>query len=290
MNITAALVKELRERTGAGMMECKKALTEHKGNIEAAIEAMRIAGQAQAAKKAGRIAAEGLIAIAAGDDAVAMIEINCETDFVSKGNDFINFCQAVADGALTNSISDVATLNDTVISGGKTVEEKRKDLIAKIGENMNVRRMALMSQQGDYIGIYQHGIRIGVLVDLQGGDADLAKDIAMHIAASRPVCIDEKGVPADLLQKEKDIFIAQAKESGKPEAIIEKMITGRIHKYLAEITLVGQAFVKDPDVFVGKLLAKNQAKVLSFVRFEVGEGLEKKNENFADEVMQQVNR
>ena len=286
MQISAALVKELRERTGAGMMECKKALAENNGDIEAAIEAMRIAGQAKAAKKAGRIAAEGVIATAAQGDQIAMVEVNCETDFVSKGDDFQDFAKGVAEAAC--GAADLDALAGADLGNGQSVENRRQELIAKIGENMSVRRFVTIGCQGDNQGVYLHGVRIGVLVDMQGGSAELAKDIAMHIAASRPVCVNADEVSQEMLDKEREIFSAQAKESGKPDNIIEKMVEGRIKKYLAEVTLLGQPFVKDPDLSVEKLLAKAGAKVLRFERFEVGEGIEKKSENFADEVMQQA--
>jgi elongation factor Ts len=288
MQISAAMVKELRERTGAGMMECKKALTENNGDIEAAIEAMRIAGQAKAAKKAGRVAAEGVIAVANDGKRAAMVELNSETDFVSKGDDFQGFAQEIAEAVLKHSPADLDVLNNATLDSGATVEKTRQDLIAKIGENISVRRFHIVNGDGGTLGVYRHGVRIGVLVDMQGGDADLAKDIAMHIAASRPVCVKADEVPQDMLDKEREIFSAQAKESGKPDNIIEKMVDGRIKKYLAEVTLLGQPFVKDPDQTVEKLLSKAGASVLSFSRFEVGEGIEKKSENFADEVMQQA--
>lgn len=286
MQITAALVKELRERTGAGMMECKKALTENNGDIEAAIEAMRISGQAKAAKKAGRVAAEGLISVAQDGNRAAMVEINSETDFVAKGDDFKDFCNAVAQTALSHQTADLDALLNASLDSGKTVEEGRKDLIAKIGENIGVRRVILA--EAPNLGVYLHGTRIGVLVELEGGDVDLAKDIAMHIAASRPVCVAADDVPAELLEKEKEIFSAQAAESGKPPEIIEKMVQGRIGKYLKEVTLLGQPFVKDPEQSIEKLLKTANAKALGFTRFEVGEGIEKKVDNFVEEVMQQA--
>ncbi len=291
MAITAALVKELRERTGAGMMECKKALVETDGDVELAIENMRKSGQAKAAKKAGRIAAEGVIVIQASDDGkkVAMAEVNCETDFVAKDDNFLSFANAVAERVLNSDVADVDALNALPLHEGEetTVEEARQALVSKIGENMNVRRFVRLESDGT-IANYRHGVRIGVLVDLASGDADLGRDLAMHVAASNPVCVEEKDVPADLLAKEKEIISAQAKESGKPDNIIEKMVEGRIRKYLAEITLTGQPFVKDPDTTVGKLLESAGASVNQFIRFEVGEGIEKKQENFADEVMAQV--
>ncbi len=290
MKITAALVKELRERTGAGMMECKKALVESGGDIEAAIEAMRKSGQAKAAKKAGRIAAEGLIVIQQDSNHAAMVEVNSETDFVSKADDFKGFCDALAATVLRECPSNLeALMAAPFINSDKSVENVRQDLIAKIGENVNVRRFALMESQKT-LGVYLHGARIGVLVDMRGGDAELAKDIAMHIAASRPLCISPDQVPTEVIDKEKDIFAAQAANSGKPAHIIEKMIGGHINKFLGEVTLLGQPFVKEPDQKVENLLKAKEATVVHFDRFEVGEGIEKKSENFADEVMEQVKK
>ena len=291
MKITAALVKELRERTGAGMMECKKALVESKGSVEAAIEAMRKSGQAKAAKKAGRIAAEGLIVIQQDDKHAAMVEVNSETDFVSKGDDFKNFCFAVATTVLQECPTDLEALMAAPLAGGdKTVEEARKDLVAKIGENSNVRRFALLDSNKGNLGVYLHGSRIGVLVDIRDASDELAKDIAMHIAASRPVCVSPDQVSADLVAKERDIYTAQATTSGKPEHIATKIVEGRLQKFLGEITLLGQPFVKDPDQKIAALLKAKGATVASFERFEVGEGIEKKAENFADEVMCQVKK
>jgi elongation factor Ts len=289
MAITAALVKELRERTGAGMMECKKFLTETDGDIEAAIETMRKAGMAKADKKAGRVAAEGLAKIKASDDNknAIIVEVNSETDFVTKGDDFIEFVDSIADCVLANKPADIETLLTLPLASGTSVEDTRKELIAKIGENMSVRRFEVI-ENADVIGTYQHGERIGVMVELEGGDVALGKDIAMHIAASRPVCVAEADVPQDALDKEREIFSAQAAESGKPENIIEKMVEGRIKKFLKEVTLLGQPFVKDPDQTVEQLLKSKNASVKRFVRFEVGEGIEKKEENFADEVMAQI--
>ncbi len=291
MAITAALVKELRERTGAGMMECKKALVETDGDIELAIENMRKSGQAKAAKKAGRIAAEGVIVIQPSEDGkkVAMAEVNCETDFVAKDDNFLSFANAVVERVLNSDVADVEALSALPLHEGEetTVEEARQALVSKIGENMSVRRFVRMETDGN-ISSYRHGVRIGVLVDMDADDAELGRDLAMHIAASNPVCVEEQDVPADLLAKEREIIEAQAKDSGKPDNIIEKMVDGRIRKYLSEVTLTGQPFVKDPDTKVGKLLDQKGAKVNRFERFEVGEGIEKKQENFADEVMAQV--
>jgi len=290
MAITASMVKELRERTGAGMMECKKALTETNGDIEAAIENMRKSGQAKAAKKAGRTAADGVIVIARGDAGdAAMVEVNCETDFVAKDENFQSFAEAVAERVLTSDASDVDALMAMPLHEGEdtTIEEARQALVSKIGENMNVRRFERVAAAGS-IASYNHGVRIGVLVDITGGDESLGRDLAMHIAASSPVCVSADQVPADMLAKEREITEAQAKESGKPDNIIEKMVEGRMRKYLSEITLVGQNFVKNPDNTVGKLLEEQGATVNSFTRFEVGEGIEKKVEDFRDEVMAQA--
>ncbi len=290
MQINAAMVKELRERTGAGMMECKKALTQTGGEMDAAIELMRKSGQAKADKKAGRVAAEGVIVVALSTDSkeAAIVEVNSETDFVAKDEQFQTFSRAVADVVLQHQPDDLEALSSLPIGSGGTVEEARLELISKIGENIKLRRFERLVSEGDRIGAYLHGSRIGVLVDMKGGDDVLVKDIAMHVAASRPVCVSENEVPQDLLTKEKAIFAAQAQESGKPADIVEKMVVGRVKKYLAEITLVGQAFVKDPDKTVGKLLQDAGASVSRFYRLEVGEGIEKKVENFADEVMAQV--
>ncbi len=285
MSITAAMVKELRERTGSGMMECKKALVETNGDIEQAIENMRKNGLAKADKKADRVAAEGLIGLQTGAGIAAMVEVNSETDFVAKNDDFVKFTADVAAIALEGKLTEAEALSAAAM-GDSTVDEVRKGLIAKIGENITVRRGAVV--EAPVVGAYQHGTRISVLVGLEGGDEALAKDIAMHIAASKPVCIDESEVPAELIEKEKEIFTAQAQESGKPAEIIEKMIGGRINKYLKEITLVGQPFVKNPDQTVAQLLKDAGAKVTSFVRFEVGEGIEKEETDFAAEVMAQA--
>jgi elongation factor Ts len=287
--ITASLVKELRERTGSGMMECKKALVETDGDIEAAAELMRKSGAAKADKKAGRVAADGAIKVSVSDDrkSAVILEINSETDFVAKDDNF----QAFADGVLQliqdnkpASVDDLAVLS---MAGGQSVEEARQALIAKVGENIQVRRFEIVeSEQG--ISSYLHGARIGVLIDSSAG-ADLARDIAMHVAAVNPQFVDTAAVPAEFVEKEKGILIAQAEDSGKPAEIIEKMIQGRLKKFLAEITLMEQPFVKDPDQSVGKLLSSTNASVSGFVRYEVGEGIEKKVEDFAAEVASQLN-
>ncbi|MFI9651729.1 translation elongation factor Ts [Guyparkeria halopsychrophila] len=288
MAITASLVKELRERTGSGMMECKKALVETDGDIEAAIEQMRKSGLAKADKKAGRVAAEGQVAIALSDDrkSAAMVEINSETDFVSKGDDFTGFASAVAERVLADDPADMDAVNALEVDGEKA-DDRRKALVAKLGENIQMRRFVRLATSG-VIGAYRHGERIGVLVELEGGSEELARDLAMHVAATKPSCVDESQVDEDTVEKEREIFRAQAAESGKPPEIVEKMIDGRIRKFLAEITLVGQPFVKDPDQTVGQLLKKEGAKVVRFERMEVGEGIEKAEGDFAAEVMAQV--
>jgi elongation factor Ts len=295
-DITAALVKELRERTGSGMMECKRALQETGGDIEAAVDLMRKAGQAKADKKASRVAAEGLIAIRQGAGAAAMVEVNCETDFVTKNDDFRAFVGAVADAALTGGALDFEAFLASPMPDGQSVEQNRRDCIAKIGENINVRRFARLTSSNGVLGSYLHGTRIGVLVELDGGDADLAKDIAMHVAASRPLCVGEDQVPAELIAKEMAIYAAQAEDEakGKPARVVEKIVgkivDGKLRKFLESVTLLGQAFVKDPDQTVGQLLAACGARVARFERFELGEGIEKKSGNFAAEVMAQVRR
>jgi elongation factor Ts len=287
--ISASLVKTLRERTGAGMMECKKALVAADGDIDAAVEEMRKSGLAKADKKAGRVAAEGVIGIAEdGAGHAAIAEINCETDFVSGGDDFQAFAREFTDLLLATRPADLGAALELPLRGEESVDAVRRGLVAKLGENIAIRRMQLIDRPNAAIAHYLHGSRIGEVVALEGGDETLARDIAMHVAASRPVCVAPEDVPPAVVDKEREIVTAQAVESGKPENIIEKMVAGRMSKYLNEIALVGQPFVKDPDKTVGKLLAEANAKVLEFVRYEVGEGVEKKAENFADEVMAQV--
>ena len=286
MAISAKMVKEMRERTGLGMMECKKALVAADGDIDVAIESMRKSGQAKADKKADRIAAEGRVAVSSGAEGATLIEINCETDFVGKDVAFIAFCDALGDVA--GSVDSVEALLAATLADGATVEETRQQLILTIGENIQIRRMGSLSGNGAQYGHYSHGGSIGVIVQLEGGDVELARDIAMHVAAANPACINESEVDAGVLAKEREIYLAQAADSGKPEAIQEKMVDGRIRKYIAEITLLGQAFVKDPDLTVGKLVDKAGAKVTGFVRYQVGEGIEKKSEDFVAEVMKQA--
>lgn len=290
MTISAALVKELRQRTGAGMMECKKALTATDGDIEAAAENMRKEGLAKADKKAGRVAAEGRIATALSVDgkSAALVEINCETDFVGKNDDFVGFGDKVAQLVLAQAPADVDALL-ALDADGASVEQRRRELIATLGENIGVRRFRLVSAADDgVLQVYSHGARIGSAVAVSGGDSDLARDLALHVAASAPAHLSADDVPASVLDTEREILVAQARDSGKPENIIEKMVEGRLRKFLGEITLLGQAFVKDPDVTVEKLLAQHNARVTDYARVEVGEGIEKKEEDFAAEVKAQA--
>ena len=287
--ITAGMVKELRELTGLGMMECKKALSETDGDMKAAEDLLRIKSGAKASKAAGRVAAEGMIGafVSADRKSGALVELNCETDFVAKNQDFVDFAKALAELVSKTGLTDVAALSGSEMEGGKTVEALRQALVMKLGENISVRRMVRFQTQGQ-LACYLHGSKIGVLVDYAGADEALGKDIAMHIAASKPVCVSKDEVPAELLAKEREIYTAQAAESGKPANIVEKMVDGRVAKYLAEITLLGQPFVKDPDQTVEKLLAARKAKVNAFQMFVVGEGIEKASTDFVAEVMAQV--
>ncbi len=289
MSGTAAMVKELRQRTGSGMMECRKALRETEGDMDLAIENMRKAGLAKADKKSSRIAAEGRIAVAQSADtkSAVIIDVNCETDFVAKGDTFKEFANAIAEAILASDVSTLEQANELALADGKTIDETRRGLISKLGENITLRRFQKVATEGG-TGFYLHGEKIGVLVDLAKADSDLAKDVAMHIAASKPQCVAEADVAAETIEKEKAIFVAQAEESGKPAAIIEKMIGGRIRKFLAEITLEGQAFIKDDKVTVGKLVSGKDNKVLNFIHLEVGEGIEKAEGDFASEVMAQI--
>lgn len=291
MAITASMVKELRERTSAGMMECKKALSETDGDMEAAVQLLRTSGAAKADKKAGRVAAEGVVSIYISDDRKlgVIVEVNSETDFVAKGDDFQKFAADIAAVVAATKPADIDALNATKLSSGETVDEARRALIAKLGENITVRRFERIEAEGDaVISSYQHGLKIGVLVESVGGNEDLGKDLAMHIAAMKPICVSPEQVPAEAVEKEKEVFSAQAAESGKPAEIIEKMITGRINKFLNEVALHGQDFVKDSSTSVGKLLKAENANVVKFTRVEVGEGIEKKVEDFAAEVAAQA--
>ncbi len=287
MSISAKLVKELRERTGAGMMECKKALVETAGDIEKAIDEMRKSGQAKADKKASRTAAEGIVIVEKSNNSTVLLEVNCETDFVARDTNFMAFCNDVAKAAAKAKEVTVEKISQLTLNSGASVEDARKELIAKIGENIQIRRAELITTE-NIVGEYIHGGRIGVIVEVEGGSESLAKDIAMHIAASSPVVVSPDDVPDELVSKEKEIFTAQAAESGKPANIIEKMIMGRIRKFLDEASLLGQAFVKDPNQKVSQVLKAGNAKVISFKRVVVGEGIEKEESNFAEEVMSQV--
>ncbi|MAF74542.1 MAG: elongation factor Ts [Idiomarinaceae bacterium] len=286
MAITAAQVKELRERTGAGMMDCKKALQEVDGDMEAAIELMRKSGQAKADKKAGRVAAEGVILVKSEGNQATLVELNCETDFVARDDSFLAFGEKVINAAFASKENDVEQLKATDI-GGETVEKTREDLVAKIGENMNVRRVKTI-EEGNTVATYTHGARIGVAVALNGGDEDLARDLCMHVAASSPQFVKPEDVDAEVVEKERAIQVDIAMQSGKPKEIAEKMVEGRMRKFTGEISLTGQPFVKDPSMTVGELLKQAGADVVTFVRFEVGEGIERKEEDFASEVQAQV--
>jgi len=286
MAITAALVKELRERTGVGMMDCKKALQETNGDIEAAIELMRKSGQAKAAKKAGRIAAEGVILTKAEGNQGTLVELNCETDFVARDENFLGFGEKLINAAFAGQFNDVEALKSADL-GGLTVDETRENLVAKIGENMNVRRVSTITA-GDFVETYVHGGLIGGAVALTGGNSELAKDIAMHVAASAPQFVKPEDVSADVVEQERQIQLDIAMQSGKPQEIAEKMVEGRMRKFTGEISLTGQAFVKDPSITVGQLLKDAGADVVTFVRYEVGEGIERKSEDFAAEVQAQM--
>jgi len=287
MEITASLVKELRERSGAGMMECKKALSEKGGDIEAAMEHLRVTGLAKADKKASRIAAEGRIVLAQDGGHAVLVEVNSETDFVAKDANFIAFAEVVAKTALSSGAKDVEELKAATTSFGKSVEEGRQWLVAKIGENIQVRRMARVDSANN-VGAYVHGGRIGVLVELKGGDADLARGLAMHVAAMNPPYVSPDQVPVEIVAKEKDIALAQVKDTGKPAEILEKMIGGKVNKALSEMCLTGQPYVLDTNSTVDAVLKKAGAQVLGFQRLAVGEGVEKKEEDFAAEVMKQA--
>ena len=292
MQITAAMVKELRERTGAGMMECKQALVDESGDIEAAVANLRKKGRANADKKAGRIAAEGCIGLALAADAGsgAMVEINSETDFVAKQDDFQAFANTVAQRALDERPDDVGALLAVPLGpgGGQSIEDCIRDMVMRIGERISLRRFQVVESADGSVGAYVHGARIGVLVDLAGGDQTVLKDIAMHVAATGPLAVGEDDLPAELVAKEREILLAQIADSGKPPEIQEKMIAGRMKKYLGTVTLLGQPFVKDQDQSVEKYLDAGGASVRAFSRFEVGEGIDKRTENFAEEVAAMV--
>ena len=283
--ITAAMVKDLRERTGAGMMECKNALVEAQGNMEAAEDIIAKSGHRKAAKSAGRIAAQGRICVASSPKAAACLEINCETDFVARDESFIQFCDQVSQLALKSEITDVDKLLETSLDGSQTVEQSRQALIARIGENIQIRRIgAMKAGANERIGSYIHHARIGVLILLEGGNDDMAKEMSMHTAAMRPQFINPSEVPKPVVEKEKEIFMERAKESGKPAEVLEKIVNGQLQKYLNEICLEGQPFFKDPDQSVGTVLKTGNAKVKQMIRFEVGEGIEVIKKSFEDEV------
>ena len=294
--ITPSMIKELRARTGAGMMDCKKALGETDGDLDVAVQELRKKGIASAEKKAGRIAAEGVIVSATDASAGVLVEINCETDFVAKDPSFQAFAEQVAGAILAAAPKDLAAVSTLVVDGGDSVESMRQALIARIGENISVRRFAVVKSDGGTLSTYLHGTRIGVMVRLSGGpsggmsggDAQLGRDLAMHIAATRPFCIGENDMPNETIEREKAIFMAQAEQSGKPTDIAQKMVVGRMKKFLKENTLLGQPFVKNPEQSVAQLVAAGDATVEQMVRFEVGEGLEKRNDDFVAEVRQQA--
>lgn len=287
--VTAAMVKELRDATGAGMMDCKKALVAADGNMQAAIDAMRKSGAAKAAKKAGRTAAEGIIAVASNANKIALVEVNSETDFCAKNAEFVTYAQKVADLALASSISDVEALKAAQLDG-QTVADALTALVAKIGENLQLRRVALVeAKEGETLGLYVHSNkRIGVAAVIKGGDESVAKDVAMHICASKPDFVKPEDVSADVVEHERQVQIEIAMKSGKPQAIAEKMVEGRMKKFTGEVSLTGQPFVKNPEISVGQMLKEHNADAVSFIRYEVGEGIEKTVVDFAAEVQAQV--
>jgi|TARA_Y100001947_G_scaffold69032_1_gene58150 elongation factor Ts len=292
MTISAALVKELRERTGAGMMDCKKALTQTGGNIDQGIELLRTLGVASAEKKSGRIAAEGVIVqLVSGDKfSGVLVEVNCETDFAAKDNSFKEYSTAVALCLLAGDQNTIEDLEESELHPGISVNQARQELISKIGENISVRRFDRLRSPDGLVAGYLHGGRIGVLVSMDKREAELGKDIAMHIAASRPICVAEDDVPEEVIEAERSIFTAQAKESGKSDDIVARMVDGKLKKFMKENTLLGQAYVKDPDITVGDLIAGVDAKVCEMLRYEVGEGLDKRDDDFVAEVMAQASR
>ena len=289
MAISAGLVKELRDRTAAGMMDCKKALTETDGDIERAVELLRQIGAASAERKAGRIAAEGVIDQLVDEEGRrgVVVEVNCETDFVAKDESFRQFVRAVAQSVLEYDPDNLESLSQMTLGDG-TIETARQKLIGQVGENVSIRRFERIIEENGLIAGYLHGTRIGVLVSVEGQKTGLARDVAMHVAASKPLCVSEDQMPADVLEREKSIFLAQARDSGKPDDIVQRMVDGKIKKYLNENTLLGQVYVKDPDISVGQLLDTAKVKVNQMVRFEVGEGLEKRQTDFVSEVMAQT--
>ena len=292
MTISSALVKELRERTGAGMMDCKKALIQTNGDIEQGIELLRTLGVASAEKKSGRIAAEGAIVQLVSKDRSlgVLVEINCETDFVAKDNSFKEYATAVAQCLLAGDQNTMEELEESELHPDISVNQARQELISKIGENISVRRFDKLRSPDGLVAGYLHGGRIGVLVSMSECDVELGKDIAMHIAASRPICVTEDDVPEEVIEAERSIFVAQAKESGKSDDIVARMVDGKLKKFMKENTLLGQDYVKDPDITVGTLIASANAKVCEMLRYEGGEGLEKRDDDFVAEVIAQANR
>lgn len=292
MTISAALVKELRDRTGAGMMDCKRALTQTNGDIDQGIELLRTLGVASAEKKSGRIAAEGIIVQLVSEDrsSSVLVEVNCETDFVAKDNSFREYATAVAQCLLEGDQDTMEELEQSDLRPGISVNQARQELISKIGENVSVRRFDRLRSSDGLVAGYLHGGRIGVLVSIDKCDAELGKDIAMHIAASRPICVAEDDVPEEVIDAERSIFVAQAKESGKSDDIVARMVDGKLKRFMKDNTLLGQAYVKDPGITVGELIAGVNAKVCEMLRYEVGEGLEKRDDDFVAEVMAQANR
>jgi len=288
MSISAQLVKELREKTGVGMMDCKKALNETKGDVEKAIDYLRKSGQAKADKKANRIAAEGAILIGSdsANKTTVMLEINSETDFVAKDQKFLSFANRVLEALIRSDVDSVEALSELILPGSGSVDEARKQLIAEIGENISIRRF-MRYLSSNTLGSYSHMGRIGVIVEIDGGDNQLAKDIAMQVAANNPAYLDASSIPSEALNREEDILTAQAIAEGKPREIVEKMISGRIAKFVGQVTLLGQPFIKDPDISIEKLISKSSAAVVSFTRYELGEGIEKKVDDFVEEVRKQ---
>ena len=281
--ITANMVGDLRAATGLGMMECKKALVEAEGNMEKAEEILRIKSGAKAGKLAGRTAAEGVISYVVKGNVGALVEVNCETDFVAKDESFLAFANAAAEAVVAGNPADVEALGAVKTASGETVEEVRKAVIAKLGENISVRRFQRYETDNKLV-TYLHGAKIGVMVEYKGEDEQVIRQVAMHIAASRPQCVSQDQVDAELVEKERKIYAAQAAESGKPADIVAKMVEGRVNKFLAEVTLLGQPFVMNPDLTVEKFLKEQKADVVAFTAFHVGEGIEKKEVDYAAEV------
>jgi elongation factor Ts len=289
MSISAQQVKVLRDQTGAKMMDCKKALVETDGDLEKAVELLRKKSQASADKKSTKITGDGVVIVSGNSEKAALLEVNSQTDFVARDSNFSGFANSVVDLAVDKEVSDISSLLEQKLSGDQTVDQVRVELVSKLGENINCRRLSFLKAGSDeFVSSYVHQGKIGVIVKISGGDEDIARDMAMHVAANSPLVINPEDVPQESVEKEKDIFVAQAKDSGKPDDIIQKMVQGRIAKFLGEQSLTGQAFVKDPSMKVSKVLAEKKAKVLEFVRYEVGEGIEKVEDDFAKEVMEQA--